>query len=105
IEAGAEIDQRNAKAKRSGAGIAIDAHEPGHCLEDRVVTRQSPERTVAPESRNAAMDQPGEARREILLIAEAPFLHAARLEILDQHIGALQQTQEHNAALGPAKIE
>ena len=53
IEAGAEIDERNAKAKRSGAGIAIDAHEPGHRLENGVVTRQPAQRTVSanPETR------------------------------------------------------
>jgi hypothetical protein len=51
------------------------------------------------------MDQAEEALRQHVLVAEAPFLHAAGLEVLDQHVGIFQQAQQHFAARRLRKIE
>src|SRR4051794_22362061 len=51
------------------------------------------------------MDQAREALRQHGLVAQAPFLHAARLEVLDQNIGVLQQPEQHLPACLLGQIE
>ena len=105
IQPGAHVDDRGAQPHRPGGGVAVHAHEPGHRLQDRVVAGQSAQRTIAAEAGNAAMDQAGKPLRQHLVIAEAPFLHRAGLEVLDQHVGALQQPQQDRLARRLAEIE
>ena len=46
------------------------------------------------------MNEPGKFRAQHL-VADAPFVERARLEILDQHVGALEHLHQHRApALG-----
>src|SRR5947209_6380924 len=50
------------------------------------------------------MDQPREFRRQ-RVIPDAPFLHRAGLEVLDQHVGILEQLQQHLASRGLRQVE
>ena len=51
------------------------------------------------------MDQAGKARAQVLLVAQAPFLHGAGLEVFGQHVGAFEQAQQDLAAGGLADVE
>ena len=44
-------------------------------------------------------------RSDSVVVADAPFFHRARLEVLDQDVGAFQQAQQHRAAVGLADVE
>ena len=96
IEAGAHVHDRNADPRRGA--FAVDAHEPGHRLHHRVVARQAAQGPVRAEAGDAAVDE----RREALgegFEAQAPFLHRAGQEILDDDVGLFQQAQ-HDFARG-----
>ena len=105
IEAGAHIHHRGAETHRAGGRVAVDAHQPGHRLQDRVIARQAAQRAIGAEAGDAAMDQPGKPLLQHRLIAQPPFLHRARLEVLDQHVGAFEQAQQHRLALRLAKVQ
>src|SRR5690606_41315899 len=51
------------------------------------------------------MDEAREFFRQDLFIAEAPFLHTAGLEILDQDIRILQQPEQNFLPLASANIK
>ena len=59
IQAGAHVHHGGAEAHRAGGGVAVDAHEAGHRLQDGVVSGQATERSVAAEAGDAAVDQAG----------------------------------------------
>ena len=105
IEPGRQVHDRRAHPQGAGAVMAVDGHQPDHRLDDRVVAGQAAERTFAAEAGDAAMDQTRKALRQHIGIADAPFLHAAGLVVLDQHIGAFQQSQQHRAAFRLREIE
>ena len=50
------------------------------------------------------MDEPRETLRQHV-VADPPFLHGARLEVLDHDVGAFQQAQQHRAAFRLADVE
>src|SRR6185437_16778389 len=76
----------------------------GHCLQDRIIAGKAAKRTVLAETGDAAMDQRRKALRQ-RVVADAPFLHRARLEILDQDVGAFQQAEQNSAAFRFADVE
>src|SRR3546814_6739939 len=51
------------------------------------------------------MDEAREALRQHVRVAEAPFLQAARLEVLDQHVRRFEQAQEDGLALRLRDVE
>src|SRR3546814_15714975 len=76
------------------------------CSSDlRVVARKAAERAVGAEAGHAAMDEAREALRQHVRVAEAPFLQAARLEVLDQHVRRFEQAQEDGLALRLRDVE
>ena len=87
-------------AARFGVEVAHAAHGLGHDGEAGTVTV----RTCLPVSADAQHDQAGIAAAE-LVIAQAPFLHGAGLEVLDQHVGLVDQLAHRIAAFGRAQIE
>jgi hypothetical protein len=81
--------------RRAGGG-----DHAGHRLDDRVIAGIAAARTVGAEAGNPAMDQPRKFFAQHV-VADPPFVERARLEILDQHIGAVEQLHQHGAsALG-----
>src|SRR4029079_3714092 len=68
----------------------------GHRLNDRVIPRIAAARTVAAKAGDPTMHQPRKLRPQHL-IGDAPFVERSRLEILDQHVGALQHLHQHGA--------
>jgi hypothetical protein len=105
VQSHAEIDQRRAHAHRPGVLRAVDAHQPGHRLHSGVVAGQAAIGTVIAEAGDVAIDQLRELRLEHLLVADAPFLERAGLEVVDQDVGGLEQAQQHLAPLGLGEVE
>ena len=103
VEPGAEVDQRDADP--GAIDHAVDREHADHRLDHGVVTRQAAHRAVGAEAADPAVDQAREARPQHVCVAQAPLLHGARLEVLDQHVRALEQAQQHVAALGLGQIE
>ena len=77
---------------------------PGHGADDGIVAGKATERPLRTEARDLAVDQPRKALLEHV-VADAPALHGAGLEVLDQHISAVEQLQQHRAPFRLAKIE
>jgi hypothetical protein len=76
----------------------------GHGLDDCVIAGIAAARSVGAEARDAAVDQLWKFRAQDI-VADAPFVERAGLEILDQHVGALEHLhQDGTAALG-GKVE
>ena len=103
VEAGPDVDERNADPRRPAVGLrvrrhAVDREHADHRLDHRIVARQAAHRTLGAETADPAVDQAREAFLQDGLVAKAPLLHRARLVVLDQDIGALQQAQQHLAA-------
>ena len=51
------------------------------------------------------MNKAGELLGQNILVAQAPFFHRTRLEILDQHVRGFQQAQENRLALRLAHVQ
>src|SRR5206468_7172686 len=62
VEAGEEVDDRNADAHRPAAGLAVrkagDAHQPAHALDDIVVAGTVGVGAVLPEAGDRGVYQP-----------------------------------------------
>ena len=104
VEAGGDVDHRQADAHRAGFRAAVDAVVASHSADDRVIAREAAERAFGAEARDLAVNEARELLRQ-LLVADAPLLHGARLEVLDQHVGAFEQPQEDRAPLGLCEVE
>ena len=104
IHAGRQVDHRHADAHRPRLGRAVDRDQAGRGLHHGVVAREAAQRAVGAEARDAGMDQARELLRQ-RLVADAPFLHGAGLEILDQHVGRLEQFQQDLAAFLLGEVE
>ena len=87
------------------SGLAVDAEPAGHRLEDRVVSRVAAQRTGRSEPADPAVDEARKARLQRLLVPEAPFLERPGLEVLDQDVRLLEQSQQHLAAFRPREVE
>ena len=98
------VDHRDADAHRSGLGRPVDAHHAAHRLQHGVVAGQAAQRAIGAEARDRAVDEARMPLRE-RVVAEAPLLHRAGQEILDQHVGALEQAREHRLSGRLAEIE
>ncbi len=105
VHAGGEVDHRYADTHRRALRLAIDAHQPSHALDDRVVAGIAAERTVGAEAGDAAMDEAWEAGLEHRLVPHVPFLQRAGLEVFNQNVGGLEQAEKNLAPLRLGEIE
>ncbi|MCY1524936.1 hypothetical protein D9M68_598970 [compost metagenome] len=94
VQPGDHVDDRQADAQGAALGFTVHAHQSGHGLDRRVVARQPTERAVCAEAGHRAMDQAREALAEYLFITDAPARQGTGLEVLQQHVGVLQQPQQ-----------
>src|SRR5204862_225705 len=78
---------------------------PSPRLHHGVIAGEAAQRTVLAEARAAGMHESRKFLRERIGITDAPLLHRAGLEVVDQHVGLGQQLQQHLAALGLGEIE
>ena len=90
IEAGEDVDPGHADLLRITCRIAGQLHDAAHALDHEVVSRLAGARPGLPEARDRRIDQPRIARRKRRVIQPEPR-QATRLEILDHHIGAVDQ--------------
>jgi hypothetical protein len=84
------VGDRIAGAQRRALGVAGDAHHPRQALDDLVVGRRVAHRALLAEARDGAVDEPGLTAFSVL-VAKAQPRHHAGAEVLDQHVGALDQ--------------
>ena len=101
VQARGHIDDGHADAGGFTLRIAVDAHESAERLNGSVVARQSAERAGRAKAGDAAVDQPGKARAQHIVVAHAPALQRADLEVFDQHIGVFEQLEHH---LAPGRV-
>ncbi|MNY06240.1 hypothetical protein D3C86_1389900 [compost metagenome] len=104
IQASHHVDDRQANAQRTAVGFAVDAHQPGHRLDRRVVTRQATQGAIATEAGDRTVDQPGKTLAQDFAVIDAPALQGTGLEVLDQHIGAFQQAHQQLDAFRPGQV-
>ena len=104
VHARDHVHHRQAHAQRIAAGLAVDAHQPRHGLDGRVIAGPGAQRAIGAEAADAA---PDEARKALahLLPANAPFLHGADLEVLHHHVGLLHQRQHGLLAFGLGQVQ
>ncbi len=87
VEPGGDVDQGNADPHRAAVGRAGRGDHAGHGLDDRVIAGIAAARAVAAKAGNPAMHEFWKFRAQHV-VADAPFVERARLEILDQDVGA-----------------
>ena len=105
VHAGREVDHRYADAHLAALGRAVDRDEAGRGLDHGVVAGEAAQRAVGAEAGDAGMDQPRELRCQHVVVADAPLFHRAGLEVVDQHVGRLEQLQQDVAALRLGEVE
>src|SRR2546430_9996103 len=87
---GREVEERDAGSDRRTAGLSGDRHDAAERLHEGFVSGAVLPRPGPSERRDRAVDQPRVERGQGL-VAETEALHRARPEILDEHVGALDQ--------------
>ncbi|MDR8955490.1 hypothetical protein FEP76_03997 [Burkholderia multivorans] len=105
VEARHHVDDRQADARRVAVALAVHAHQPRHRLDHRVVARQAAKRPVGAETRHRTVDQPRETRLQIACIVHPPARERTGLEVLDQHVGVLEQPPEDRAPFVARQVE
>ena len=104
VEAGADVADRHADARRRLALVAGDAHDAAHALHDHVVGGVLRVRAGVAEARGRGVDQLG-----IPLVQRVPavaqLLHRAGPEVLDDDVGLLEQLLEDRAVLVVLEVE
>lgn len=104
-QAGREIDDRKRHLERPAARFAVDRHEAGKALRDGVVARKPGERAVGAVAGDRTMDEAREALAQAVFVADAPALERALLEVVDQHVGRIEQAEQHVASVGMRQVE
>ena len=84
--------------------MAGEAHDPAHRLRDHVVGGALRVGSRLAEARDRRHHQPRMLALELLPAVAEP-LHHARTEVLDEHVGALEQPLEHAAVGRGVEIE
>lgn len=103
--AGEVVHHRDAHAGRARGGVAVDAHHPAQGLQHGVVAGQAAQRPVGAEAGHAAVHEARVGRGQRLLVAQAPAIHGAGQEVLDEHVGALQQPVQHLLPAGRGQVQ
>ena len=104
VKPGGDVDQRNADPHRAALRRAGRRDHAGHGLDDGVIAGIAAARAVGAEAGNPAMHQLRKFRAQHV-VADAPFVERARLEILDQDVGGLQHLHQHGAAALGGEVE
>ena len=108
IQAGEQVDHRDAHALWAAAGLAIgaagDVHQPGHGLHHEVVARALGVGAVLPEAGDGAIDEARVERAQALMV-QPVLLQAADLEVLHHHIGLLRHLADERLALGRGHVD
>ena len=103
-ERAADVGNRHAGLGRRLAGMAGDAHHPGHRLRDQIEARALRPRPGLAEARDAGIDQARIDRGQRRVIDAEPLGDAGAV-ILDQDVGGLDQAVEHLACRLALQIE
>ncbi len=104
VDAGDNIADRIAHARRRPIRPAGDGHDTAHRLDDVIVGGAMGQRPVLAETGNADIDQARIERFHAFEI-DAQTRRDARPEILDKNIGLLDQSEQQFAALIRFQIE
>ena len=102
--AGTHVDDGDAVFGRRPLGLAADAHQAGLRLENEIIAGQRGLRAAGA----IASDRAAHRARRMGLepgIGEAPFRQGAELEIIDDHVGLLDQAGEHLLAGGHRHVQ
>ena len=110
VLAGHHVDHGDPDLGRFPVGLPGDRHQPGDGLDQGVEAREVPT-AVLPEARDRAVDDPGVALRDRVVIESEPA-HRVRPVVLDQDVGPVGQLPgqgevafvlqvEHHRALVP----
>ena len=94
--AGDDVGDGDAEAVGRPVAGAGDAHQPAFGLHHGVVAGLGAARAGLAEPGDRAVHQPRPARRH-RLVAESEPLHGAGPEVLDEHVGPVEQPLEHRA--------
>ena len=104
IDAGGQVGDGDADAHRPLPRLARDRHEAAHSLRDLIEAGPLLVGTVLPEAGDAGIDEARIEGGEALVIDAEPVLHV-RPEILDQHVGLLDEALEHGAPFGRLQVQ
>ena len=104
VKPGGDVDQGNADPHRPALRRAGRGDHAGHGLDDGVIAGIAAARAVGAEAGNPAVHQSWKFGAQHV-VADAPFVERARLEILDQDVGALQHLHQHRAAALGSEVE
>ena len=105
VEPDDHVDDRDADPRRPGFGGAGDAVEARHRLRHGVIPGLGAQGTIGAEAGYPAMDEPWETAFQDILVSHAPPFQGADLEILDQHVGRLEQPEYDLAPRRRAKVQ
>ena len=104
VKPGGDVDQGNADPHRAALRRAGRRDHAGHGLDDGVIAGIAAARAVGAEAGNAAMHEFWKLCAQDV-VADAPFVECARLEILDQDVGGLQHLHQHRASAVGSEVE
>ena len=99
-----EVDDRRADLQRRPVGLAGDAHEPAHRLQQQVVAGQARGALGGAERGDRARHKARVALAQ-RVAAEPPRGHQAGAEGLDQHVGALAERPRQLAVAVVDEVE
>ena len=105
VEPGAHVDQRDPEPGGPALLGPVHAEHARHRLDDRVIPGESPVGALRSEPADARVDERGVALLQHVTVAEPPLLHGAGTVVLQQHVGPLEQAQQHRAPFLPAEVE
>ena len=98
------VDDGDGVAQPLAVGLAVDAHHARFGLQHGIVARPVRERPGLSVGRNREIDQLRVFRRDAGIV-EAVLLQHAGPEVLDQHVGALEQLAHDRLALGLGEVQ
>ena len=103
-----QIGDRNARLLRSAAGhvvgLAGDAHEPGHALDDEVVAGALGVGSGLAESGDRAIDDARIRFRDVRVV-EPVLREPADLEVLDEHVRVARQRHHDRLTFGLREVD
>src|SRR5208337_3061092 len=99
-----QVSDRGRVLHRRSIHRAVQRHEAGYRLRDRVVTGPAGIRTELAPSGNRHVNDV-RLERAYRLVADAPFVHGPGLEIFDHDVGFGGQLEEDLAPLTASEVE
>ena len=102
--AGRGVGDRDTHARGAGARRSGDAHQPAEALRDLVDAGSIRVGAVLTESGDARVDEPRVHGPQRVGIDAQPVLHRGT-EVLDEHVGLLDEAEEHGVTLLGGEID